>query len=174
MAVTIPDLWPNDIRIDVLSPLQILRMQEGNFSEKMKGLLQVQVGTVTAETLVQHQFDIVAPYLDHYRERLFTATYNRLRFYPVTVEADCFEPKPKTPGEALSRSVIKAINWEPPPNQRVAATQEEFVTLVREILHSDEVRSLIQSLIARSNETRSALAPASGNTNEGAPPSNKL
>ena len=40
------------------------------------------------------------------------------------------------------------------PTPLQAATEQEFIELVRQVLHSSTVRSLIQSLIARSNEAR--------------------
>ncbi len=146
----------------------------------MKGLLEVVIGTVRSETLIQHQFDVQAPYLDHYRERLFTATHGVDRSYPVTLEADCFEAETKGSVGELSRSVargvgeaLKAVAGNVPPSKRVATTQSEFVDLVKEVFHSQAVRSLVQSLIARSNEMRELTATAPDASGRDAPGSDR-
>ena len=129
-----------------------------------KGLLDAEVSTVTSDTgAVQHQLDLIAPAL-RYRHRVLTVKHNRDLVYPVTVEAECFQPKPKvqTIGEMLAISdpfsrPAKPEDWRPQAN-----TEQEFIDLVSKVLRSGEVRSIIQSLIARSNEQRSdSAAPPS-------------
>ena len=44
--------------------------------------------------------------------------------------------------------------------QRLASTQKEFIKVVGEILQSSHARSVIQSLVARSNDVKSAAVPA--------------
>src|SRR4051794_36125765 len=96
MASTIPDLWPDDITVDVVPPLAILRSQAGLLGVKTKGILRAEVTTTTGDTgYVQHHLDIVVPALQNYRARLLNATHDRDRVYPVAVEAECFMPRDK-------------------------------------------------------------------------------
>jgi hypothetical protein len=152
MSTTIPDLWSDDIKVTVLPPVAILRAQEGLLASKTQGILQAKLTTTESERLVQHQLDLIAPSLNFYRERLLSATHDREMVYPVTVTAACFSPRPRDLGEALAQVASVPVGLA--RNQRQAASQDEFIGLVREVLQSGEVRSLIQSLIARSNELR--------------------
>jgi hypothetical protein len=152
MSTTIPDLWSDDIRVDILTPLVILRSQESLLSRKTQGMLEAKVTTVANETWVQHQLDLLAPALDYYRVTLLTAKHQRDAVYPVTVAAPCFAPKPGPFSQGPAGSL--RFPGGPPPDQREAAGQEEFIELVKQVLRSPEVRAIIQSLIARSNELR--------------------
>jgi hypothetical protein len=168
MPDTIPNLWPTDIVLNVVSPLAILRTQAGLLAEMTKGLLIAQVSTIKTEHgLVRHLLDLIAPALNGYRHRLLTATHHRDMIYPVTVTAECFPPKntsASVPGgfaefaETLA-SVQEKLASVTGIEKHQAATQQEFIEMVGQILHSAEVRSLIQSLIARTNEERIQSAP---------------
>jgi hypothetical protein len=150
MSIAIPDLWSDDIKVDVVTPLAILRAQTGPIRRKTKGILEAEVSTITSEAgRVRHQLDLIAPVLDGYRHRLLAATHEKDLVYPVTVEAECFKPAPTFggSGEVLSSITLPKPDWRPR-----AYTEQEFIDLVSKVLHSGEVRSLLQSLIARSNE----------------------
>lgn len=157
MADTIPVLWSDDIKVDVVTPLAILRSQVGPLRRITNGILDAEISTVTGDSKdVRHLFDLVAPVLNHYRHRILTVTHHRDLAYPVTVEAECFQPKDPSEGALavaanLSRTLsqFKPRDWRP-----VASTEQEFIDLVRKTLRSNEVRSIIQSLIARSNDLR--------------------
>jgi hypothetical protein len=138
MPAKIPDLWSDDISVDVLTPLAILRAQVQGLERRTQGVLEVQISSVPKGNDMEHWFDLVAPALG-FRERILNATHAWDRVYPVKVEAACFAAKGKLTQTALS--------------------QEEFVDLIREVLRSGEVRSSIQSLIARSNEAKGVSAP---------------
>jgi hypothetical protein len=142
MTTAIPDLWSDDIRVDVLPPIAVLRAQEGLLAKKTQGILQAKLMTSESETLVQHNLYLVAPALNFYRVELLSAKHDRELIYPVTVTAHCwFSEFLPDEDEEIER-------------RHVAATAEEFIDLVRQALRSTEVRGLIQSLIARSNEIR--------------------
>ncbi len=156
MPTAIPDLWSDDIRVDVLPPVAVLRAQEGLLAKKTQGILQAELLTSASETLVQHNLYLVAPALNFYRVSLLSATHNRKMVYPVTVIARRWF------------SEFFPNGSEEIETKRVAATEEEFIDLVREALRSTEVRGLIQSLIARSNEIRNQqLHPASAEDGNG-------
>lgn len=76
------------------------------------------------------------------------------KVYPVTVTAECFAPKSANPMEALNLGMLRMT--DPTVIQRKAATDEEFINLVRQVLRSEEVRALIHSLIARINQEAGA------------------
>jgi len=146
---TIPDLWSDDIKVDVVTPLAILRAQVGSIQRKTKGLLQAEVTTTTSDAgWVRHQLDLIAPVLDGYRHRLFAATHEKDLVYPVKIEAECFRPESPEDFAQLFSAVTKFQKDERP----TAQTEQEFIELLSQVLHSGEVRSIIQSLIARSNE----------------------
>jgi hypothetical protein len=148
MATTIPDLWPEDIKVEVLPPIAILKVQEELLARKTKGLLQAKVSTVETDKLVQHQLDLIAPNLHFYRERILSAMHEREMLYPVSVTADVLARRPAEPLAELGTALARAI--APLAPQR-AATDDEFIRLVREILRSENVRALIASLLARIN-----------------------
>jgi hypothetical protein len=148
MTPTIPDLWPEDIKVNVLPPIAVLKAQESLLSRRTQGMLQAKLTTTETDKLVQHQLDLIAPGLNFYRERLLTATHDREMLYPVTVTAEAFAPKPAHP---MSNLDLARLRLDPSLIYRKAATDEEFVRLVREVLQSADVRALIHSLIARIN-----------------------
>jgi hypothetical protein len=161
MASIIPDLWPVDIKVTVLPPLAILKAQEGRLAQRTQGQLQAKLTSVESDRLVQYQLDLIAPSLNFYRERLLTATHERGRYYPVVVTAECFAERPRNPAAEHDTATMRAV--DPSVTQRRAATEEEFTRLLREVLKSDEVRSLIDSLLARINE----LPPGDDTTGNG-------
>src|SRR5687767_8074725 len=94
MSATIPSLWPQDIRVDVLPPLVVLKVQAAKIQELTKGVLEAEITTVTGERdFTVHRLDLVAPELDDSRYRILSVT-RRTEFYPVVIEAELFRPKP--------------------------------------------------------------------------------
>lgn len=168
MAATIPNLWPDDIKVDLLPPVTILRAQANKIGEITQGILEGEVTTVTGEKdLVTHRLDLLAPSLDGRRVRVLSATH-RDDFYPVVLEADCFLPKfvdlrnvrqaaQTAMAEQLSgldlRTHASARPWPYPTDWRpVVSNQDEFLKRVAEVFRSMEVRSVIESMIALSNQ----------------------
>jgi hypothetical protein len=162
MVTTIPDLWSDDIKVNVLPPIAVLKAQEGLLSRKTQGMLQAKLTTTETDKLVQHQLDLIAPGLNFYRERLLSATHSADMLYPVTVTALAFDPEPLTPLSLLQAAIARAR--DPSRLQRRAATDDEFIRLVGEVLQSQTVRALIYSLIARINAYK-AEQPINGSDN---------
>ena len=157
MPPKIPDLWSDDISVDVLTPLAILRAQERRpGAGEQKGLLEAEINSQERENEVVHWLDLVAPALG-YRERILTATHHKNRVYPVTLEAICFAKNPN--------------QFTIPETRRSAISQQEFIGLLTEVLRSGDVRSSIQSLLARSNDAKdSSASPGSAAVAETVPP----
>jgi hypothetical protein len=148
MATSIPDLWPDDLKVDVVPPVAVLRAQEGLLSRKRQGMLQARVSTVETERMVQHQLDVIAPGLGFYRQTVLSATHDRVMLYPVVVAADALAPRSsEAPQPLFAGGVVEGQAL----NQREAASGEEFIRVVREVLQSDAVRALLSSLLARIN-----------------------
>jgi len=150
MADTIPILWSDDISIGVLSPVAILRAQAGPLGERTKGLLKVDISTSDSDQ-VRHQFDLVATALGGFRRRVLIATHSKELVYPVAVEAECFHFEDRN-----SEFEIPVLR----PGQREADTEQEFINIVKKVFRSSQFRSLLQSLIARSNDRDDRLESA--------------
>lgn len=173
MGTTMTSLWPDDIKIDVLRPATILKIQADGLARLTHDLVRAAVTTTTGyEDFVVHRLELIAPRLDDRRYGVLNATH-RADFYPVLLEADCYrrirrprQPRPNSSaaqaavlahalGE-LAGAVADAANgpppWPPDDWRPVAANQDEFVKLVGEVLRSREVRAVIESMIALSNE----------------------
>ena len=143
MPDVIPDLWPDDVAApSILTPLAILKFQAGQLRQRTKGLLEADIQTqekVNGGLHLQHSFDLIAPALNRYRYRLFTVEHDGEMVYPVTVYA-----------EGVGFPADEIIFEQ----HASAATQDQFLGFIAQILKADQVRSVIQSLIARSNEAR--------------------
>jgi len=138
MAETIPDLWPDYVTVtQVLTPLAVLRYQAGQLRQKTKNLLEAEVVSEVAGDQVNHHFDLIAPALSRYRYRLFTASHATDMAYPVVIDFSSYV-------EGFSET-------------KEASTQESFFQLVGKIFNSRHTRSVIQSLLARSNELGAAV-----------------
>lgn len=93
MPATIPSLWPDDIKVDVLPPLTILKLQAAKLREITRSILRAEVTTVTgSDDFVAHSLDLIAQALDGRRIRILTLTH-RTDLYPIVIEADCFRPR---------------------------------------------------------------------------------
>jgi hypothetical protein len=65
MTIAIPDLWSDDIKVDIVTPLAIFRAQTGSLHQRTKGLLEAEVRTTTGQSgRVRHQLVLIAP-VDH-------------------------------------------------------------------------------------------------------------
>lgn len=169
MAATIPSLWPDDIKVDVVPPVVILRYQAAKIGELTNGIIRADVTTTTGqEDFVVHRLELIAPLLDGRRYVVLTVTH-RSDFYPVVLEADCYRPRRQiimgVTGDlarvtAALSEVVSTIGtathpWPNPGDWRpIAPNQDEFYKRVGEVLKSMEVRSAIDSLIALSNQRR--------------------
>ena len=137
MPEGIPDLWPDEIATEVVTPYAILRMQASHLRRRTENLLEAEVVSEEDAGQLRHYLEIIAPSLERYRFRLLTAKHEASLVYPVTIESDAFDR---------------------PVTRVVADTQEEFVEGIGKVLRSSRARSVIHSLIARTNEMRAAQA----------------
>lgn len=152
MTTTIPSLWPDQIKVDILPPLVVLKAQAAALGRLTQGIVDAQVTSVKHPTRVEHRLDLVVPALDDIRHRILTISHSPDRLYPVTLDADCYRLDPDDP-----RSGDEDFDARP-----VAATYDQFIDRLREVFQSPEVMSAVQSLIARSNERLDPTPGADG------------
>jgi hypothetical protein len=142
MPDTIPNMWPDDFKIDVQSPYTILQVQAGLLGKVTRGILQGAVETEASKDQVQHRLVVIAPAYNSYRHTLIVAKHSLHFPYPVQVIA-----------QALAETVKFLTNY---PS---ASSDDEMLHLVSKALHSDSTKAAILSLIAKSNESRLSPAP---------------
>jgi hypothetical protein len=152
MTVTGQSFWPENIDVGVLSPKEILETQANALADITKGLVTAKIIETTVATdkapTFQLQLILVATNLT-YERQILTISHGIQLFYPATVDADCFRTRPPP----LMRELIKdATGMEWPTDAPTAVTDRDLGTLVKTVLRSDEVRSLLTSLIARSKD----------------------
>lgn len=161
MVATIPDLWPG-LKLDTLSPATILRQQVSYIRVKSNGILDAELSTVTGTgDFVIHRLDLIAPIMGRAKYRVMTTTH-REAYYPVQIEADCYRLNEKKAESTFQITAETAVNitrfgqqiiWPAEDDWRpVASDQESFLSRIKEVLASKEVRAVIESFIARSNE----------------------
>lgn len=142
------DLWPTEIVVEPMTPLEILRRQGEILDQRTGGRLRAEVVTndsgprsplVTALAELQgegreyrvHRFEIVADAL-RYRHQVFTCQHDVKLVYPVRVM------------------------WtnESGDNDRAAKDPADFERVVRGCLTSEQTVSVLYSLLARIRESR--------------------
>ena len=131
MHDAIPDLWPAKIRSEVPTPLAILRIQANNLQTKTKGLIKAEVRTLTDNSKGReiYQFELIAPAMEGYTVRLFSADHRSSLVYPININWHSFD-------QGLES----------------ASTPDEVYHLLQQIFQSNETKSTLMSLIAGSNE----------------------
>jgi hypothetical protein len=98
----------------------------------------------------RHHFQIVAPALGS-RHDVLTAEHLHDMPYPVTVGAACFS---SLDWDVTHSGYSPGLDPETGERWITAPTELTFRKLVQQVFASPEVQSLIDSLIARSNEVQ--------------------
>jgi hypothetical protein len=144
MPIEIPDLWSDDIKVDVLPPLVILKAQDEAIRKKTGGILHSVITTGSEfeddQEYVTYTMDLVAPALG-YRESILTVSHRQGKFYPATIV------------------LPEAIGWSTAPGASSSTysrcySADEFIQQLRIALQSQPTRSTITSLLASSNEAK--------------------
>jgi len=143
------DLWPPEIVVEPLTPLEILRRQAEILDQRTGGRLRADVVTTDSgprspllaalqpgegRVYRVHRFEIVAEAL-RYRHQVFTCQHDLTLVYPVRVM------------------------WtdESGDNERSAKGPAEFEQIVRACLASQQTVSVLYSLLARIRESRNPV-----------------
>jgi hypothetical protein len=156
MDDTIPNLWPEQFRINVQTPLTILRIQAQYLGKVTRGILQGVVETETAKDRVQHRLVVVAPALTS-RHTLIRAIHSAQWPYPAEVQAEGLK-KPDHAGLASSISLAGLQERVYP----TANDDDEMQQLLRKAFGSESTRALISSLLAQCNELFAASQTKNG------------
>lgn len=130
-------LWSPEIQSDVVSPRDILETQAIVLRELTQGALS---GTVreshdNGQSTIDLSFEIIVAGFDSLRHRIVDVRHTAGRIYPCHVESEA------------SRFA------------EVAHSPLEVQELLRQVLHSGEVKALVLSLLALVKEQRSTLSP---------------
>jgi hypothetical protein len=140
MSETIPNLWPQDFKIDVQTPLTILRVQANMLGKVTKGILTGIVESEVSRDGTQHRLVIIAPAYNSYRHTLITAYHKTDLPYPVEIRATGLEER-----DEVLDIVYPSAN-----------SDEHMIHIVRKVLRSVQTGAVILSLIAKSNEDNEA------------------
>jgi hypothetical protein len=123
------DLWPDDLgpagNIPT-PPVVILREQGAILGQKTQNIVEGVVQSSSSSTEFTHQFYLNAPALGQYRYLLFTLVHP-ISFYPLRIA-----------GQFTGNVVV--------------SSQEEFIEALRGLFSLDQVKSVIQALIAQSQQ----------------------
>jgi hypothetical protein len=148
MATDIPDLWGPEIKLDVLTPTMILNAQAEKLKEKTKGVILADFFARMRGNIKTLVFDIRAPAVANFRVRIMTVRHHSDRIYPAVVTSRSLHRG--------DRSIPDEILIQIPENESYNSfpcfTSNEFVNVVAQVLRSVDVQSVIESLIAKSNE----------------------
>lgn len=179
MSTATRDLWPADlVAEDVLGPEDILDEQAELLTRRMHGLLQGRIVRTEASDRIMLGFEVYAPRLDQ-TKRLFSVHHRLELEYPAAFVSPSEEiprylraevtipgtPEQRVPGLLRSISaavvlqgldeekVIPATEPRVEVNEWVAGTPTEFTDKLAKVLASPTVKSVIVSLLAKSQRT---------------------
>ncbi len=150
MPLEIPDLWSDDIKVDVLPPLTILKAQDEAIRRKTQGILHLEVtareeqedrGDEGFVYWTIYALDLVAIALG-YHESLLEVLHRKGKLYPVTIQMPEEIEWTQYLQETISSNTIRCYS------------SETFIDHLRTALQSQYTNSVIASLIAQSNEVR--------------------
>lgn len=141
------DLWADDIKPGVLSPLIILRAQEPALRKKTNGIVQAKVVSQRSGIGLKHELLLLAPAIDNYQEKILVVQHQTQLVYPCQVESPSFGEY-RTPEFRVDGIPIS----DPLEPVQTADSEADFRDLLRKVLTSKRVRSTIDALLAKSNE----------------------
>ena len=148
MSESIQSLWPEQVRQRAQSPRQILRTQATALGLQTGGILLGEIKYKEREDeTVTLDFDVVVPALDGYRHRLFSVAYKKEFPYPAMVNAPIFGSNGRT---FLSRFMESGGITRSAAN--CAENDHDLMSLIGQVLHSPQVISAVQSLLARASD----------------------
>jgi hypothetical protein len=158
------NLWPKNFKVDVQSPVAILRSQASLLSQVTRGVLHANVETETTDKGVQHRLVIVAPAYNQYRHVLLVARHDARLPYPTTVVNDALAERVRREPNVLSLGLPTYETVYPQ-----AHSDDELITYIKTALGSDSTKAVVLSLIAKSNETTAASTAQGPSTQDVGP-----
>lgn len=144
MPTEIPDLWGDDINVDVVPPLVILKAQAEAISRRTRGMLTAEVvsssGKEKGEVTWVHGLHLRAPTIE-YGELLLTLSHDENRFYPVSVEL----PEPISWAQGSRETTIMRCD-----------DQQRLLDALSVALTSPPTKWALSTLLAKVNEAKFA------------------
>ncbi|MGL6072970.1 MAG: hypothetical protein ACRC8S_02290 [Fimbriiglobus sp.] len=161
MSTKTGSFWPT-FSLDVNSPEFILRQQAKFLNQSMNGTILAEITKLTGEEdLVSIRMELIAVRLHRARYRILTVV-SKAEPYPVQLEADVYKPKTLRVdqgnwAEATVKKIFepydKPLTWPPVTDWRkIASNKSEFDRCLAEVFNSNEVRSVVESILARTND----------------------
>lgn len=144
------DLWPVDIDVDALSPLMILNQQAEILAKRTKGLVRGDISIdERTDEVSEILFDLLSPAAS-YRQRILTIRQSGDLVYPALITSHVFVDL----GQGITPEF--GDKWSVDPKEiylsRLAYTPKALENYLSLIFSSLEVKAIILSLIARSNQ----------------------
>jgi hypothetical protein len=142
------DLWPADIGYaddDVSGmPLGILKEQASLLGRRTKNIVRAEViprgpGILTGRKSFAYEFNIVAPFLEDYRFKLFAVRQHAMKMYPLDLILD--DPD----------LISDLYPEEKSPLCLTIKDEETFEGLLINIFNATSTKNLIKLLINQSN-----------------------
>ena len=169
MSSVIRNSWPLEIANDeVVSPETIMRHQAQELESFTNGLLTGSIAKTTAQDRIVLALEVDAPVLET-TVKLFECQYQSLCDYPVLVVPPDPLPaylrpriirkaKPVVPGSLqMLRDAMGTPNeWI--DNKWLASDPVEFADKIESVIRSPEVKSILLSLIARTQQRQEQSA----------------
>jgi len=144
------DLWPDDIpRIELRSPVAILREQASLLGRKTQNLVEAEVKPLDTKSSPStgrydfgYAFLVTAPALGNYRYTLFRI-YHGIQLYPLDVDPDA--------------DIAKEIPCHLGAGGRSTFTvesEDDLLEALKKIFNARKTRQLINVLLAQVSETK--------------------
>lgn len=154
MSDTMPNLWAHSpLSPSIKTPLAILRAQTAPLAQATQGLLRGEVTVTPVGEKTVLTFDVIAPSLNNYRRRLVTVEHTQDEIYPAKITGnglkDTYQETDSFSFAMIPRTKTVSRNVE----SKTAYSEDDFVKIIQELLQAPVTTALLQSLIARSNET---------------------
>ncbi len=144
MPTEIPDLWGDDIRVDIVPPLVVLKTQAEAISRRTKGMLTADVSSsrdVDDDGAVEcrHKLLLQARSIGYHGEELLQIQHYENRYYPLTIE--------------LPTGIVwDYADSDTPTAYRRCNDQDELLAALGRALTSPPTKAALNSLLARVNE----------------------
>lgn len=169
MASDIPNLWPKFDYDSVLSPALIARAQATNLRDATGGRLEGELKTQSFKGLNDTLtiFNIVAPSVERYSFELFRLIHDKKLPYPVRLLTPFSSELADSVRAMGNRKLIGLIEGSPevgpegPTFTFRSSSQDEFISILRELFMTRGTTQVINSLLAMTNEGTSSPSLAS-------------
>jgi hypothetical protein len=145
MSVPQEDYWPEHLaEVPVITPATVLKEQAALLGQKTKNLIVGRVESRPDEDKLRHVLYLMVPTLSNYRYFLLSIT-NDLSIYPIKIN------------DATNSTTISAEDLE------------DFRAKLKEILSSDRVKRIIETLLSYASTSRFWNDPSEDTSATGAP-----